>query len=326
MTPTVTPTPPYTDVVFRLSISETPIAGAPVQVNAETKTTDSNGEFTATLMRVDSYTISSGLEAISFTPLYDTGSNFALQSPVSIAATRLISSVNDPCRVVIKGASHIYFSTNNLTDHLLTVPLEYQGINSIYSETGQAVPPEDFVSGTSGFWIPESHFTRGATLNGIWKFLGQDVVVSSDSRFCVDVTVPGGCRPLEATVLVLPFRHTRQVVSKIMATSVASARRNGWSATDNATAAPFLSRSAKALAIMGRLSADSSRTNFVCEVTPMSCKAKRVSKVALRKVFSNIFVGAMPPGIGSTATLSKREIAAFNSMLKKLPESYSSCK
>jgi hypothetical protein len=311
--------------VFRLLIQETPVAGAPVQVNTETKITDTNGQFTATLERVSYYTISSGLEAISFTPLYDTGTNFALQSPVPISAGRLISSASDPCRVVVKGYSQLYFSTINLSDHILTVPLEYQGINSIYSQTGQATPPEDFAAGASGFWIPESHFSQGSTLAGVWRFLGQDVQVASDPQFCVDVTVPGGCQPVDATVLAMPFEHTRKVVSKLMAISVASTKRNSWNVSQTATASPFLARSAKAIAMMGRLAKDSSRHNFVCEVTPMSCKATKVSKTALRNAFANIFKGPMPPGLGSQKNLVKKETAAFESVLKKVPVQYSSC-
>lgn len=295
-----------------------------MQVNTETKTTDENGEFTATLVRVDPYTISSGIEAIAFTPLYDLGRNFALQAPVQISASRLISSASIPCRVVIKGSSHFYFSTNNLTDHLLTIPLEYQGINSMYSPTGRAIPPEDFVSGTSGFWIPEAHFAQGSVLNGVWKFLGQDIVVSNNSKFCVDVAVPGGCEPLDARILGMPFKHTRQVVSKIMVTALSKAKKDGRSKAQ-VQAAPFLARSAKVLALMAKLSSEGSRQNYVCDVTPMSCRTKRVSKVTLRKAFNSIFVGAMPPGISFQASIVKKEMAAFNAMLKKVPDRYSSC-
>jgi hypothetical protein len=172
-------------------ILNTPIAGAPVQVNAETKITDNQGEFTAALENETLYTISTGLEAISFEPILDTGEQLFARSPVTIEAQRRVSSSEDPCRILINGDSYVYFSCSNITDQTLAVPISETYLNRILSVTGEAVPPDNFAPGTSGFSVLESHFSGPSGLTGVWQFLGQDVLVGPDLPVCADRGVPG---------------------------------------------------------------------------------------------------------------------------------------
>ena len=296
-----------------------------MQVNAETKITDQNGEFTAPLENSTLYTISTGLAAISFDPILETGGALAARSPVTIAARRLVTPDEEPCRIFIDGTSHVYFSSVNETDQTMTVPLTYTGINQIYSVTGEAVPAENFAPGTSGFSVPESYFTSGQTLSGVWRFLGRDVVVSPDLQICTDQGVPGTCEALDPTTLRNPFEYTRKVIMRLSKQAVAAARKGKWKGINGKFRVPFLSRGASALATMEKAFRDSRSQNFVCEVTPMSCTQRRVPKQALAKAFSKIFEGKVPRGLEDIARRGAFENAAFRRELRKLPNTYVTC-
>ncbi len=296
-----------------------------MQVNAETKLTDANGQFTTSLENSTYYTVTTGLEAIAFTPLYETGAALAARSPVTIEASRLITSTEDPCRLVIGTTPYVYFSSVNATDRTLTVPLAYTQINSIYSATGEAVPPENFPPGTSGFSVPDSYFTSGATLVGVWKFLGQDIKVTSDLQICADRGVPGACEALDPAKLRSPFEYTRKVILKLTNLSLAAARSGKWKGANGKFRVPFLSRGAKALATMEKVFRGSKAQSFVCEVTPMSCEVKRIPKQVLVKAFAQIFQGKVPRGLEHISKMSKREVALFQREMRKLPEKFVTC-
>jgi hypothetical protein len=287
--------------------------------------TDANGQFSASLENSTLYSIASGLEAISFTPLYETGSQFAARSPVTIEATRLITQAEDPCRLVIGGTPHIYFAATNLTDRTLTVPLTYTELNSIFSVTGEAVPVDSFAPGTSAFSVPETYFTSGTSLVGVWKFLGQSITVSSSLQVCTDRGVPGSCDLLDPARLRGPFEHTRRVILKLANLSIAAARAGRWRGTDGRFSVPFLSRGARALVAMEKAFKESKSQNFVCEIVPKSCLLKRIPKTELRRAFAQIFAGKAPRGLEHISNLSKREISLFQRELEKLPASYVTC-
>jgi hypothetical protein len=320
VTPTATPTPVEVDVTFRLTIRETPIVGAPVQVNEQTKLTGANGEFVASLEKPTLYTISTGLTAIAFTPLIDTGTQFSSLSPVVIEAQRLVSSVDDPCRVFINAEPHIYFSTQNLTDQTLAVPLNYRDINQIYSVTGTAVPPELFPGGSSGFSVSESSFSSGSTLIGVWRFLGQEVVVKKDINLCADRGVPGQCELIDPDVLRIPYNHTRMTIMKLTQLSTAAARSGKWRRSGGKFNLPFISRGARALAYMKKALGAKTEESLTCEVVPMSCSIYRVPKKALVSSFAGIFAGRLPRGLEHISRRSKQEVATFQRVLRKVPD------
>jgi hypothetical protein len=312
-------------VTFKLTILQTPIPGAPIQINEETKITDVNGEFVAPLEISTLYTISTGLQAIAFTPLLEIGGELAARSPVTIEAQRLVTSTEDPCRILIDGVPHVYFSSTNTTDQTLSVPLSYTSINQIYSVTGQAVPPESFVAGTSGFSVPESSFTSGTTLMGVWKFLGQDITVKPDLQICSDRGVPGECEQIDPALLRSPFEFTRKTILRLTDLAVAAARAGKWKGTNGRFSVPFMSRGARTLAYMEQAFRNSSDQTFVCEVVPMSCAVYRVPKKQLAQSFTKIFVGRVPRGLEHIARRSKKENKNFQRLLRALPDTYVKC-
>jgi hypothetical protein len=312
-------------VTFKLTVHETPIAGAPIMINATTASTDVNGEINTALIQTENYTVSTGLEALSFPPLYDSGAGFAARSPVVIEAERLVTSVESPCRILIGGAPNIYFSSRNSTDRTLVVPLSEALMNSIYSVSGEAVPADSFAPGTSGFAIPESHFQEGAGLRGVWKFLGLEIPVPSAPDVCVDRGVPGECAPIDSAILRSPFEYTRGVIIKMARQAIAAARSGRWRGTGGGFRIPFLTRGSVALATMEKAFRDSKDQNFTCEITPQSCITKRVPKREMRAAFKKLFEGKVPQGLEHITARKDKELAAFERYLKTLPNSYTSC-
>jgi hypothetical protein len=312
-------------VTFKLTVHETPIAGAPIMINATTASTDVNGEVRTGLLNTENYTVSSGLEALSFAPLYDTGGGFAARSPVLIEAERLISAVGSPCRIVIDGSPNIYFSSVNSTERTLTVPLSETLLNSIYSVTGGAVPAESFAPGTSGFTVPESHFRDVDGLRGVWRFLGLEVPVASSPTVCLDRGVPGECMPIDSAVLRSPFEYTRNVVIRMARQAIAAAKSGKWKGAEGRYRIPFLARGADALATMEKAFKESKEQNFVCEITPQSCVSKRVPKREMKAAFRRLFKGKVPQGLEHITARSDKEVAAFEKYLRRIPNTYTSC-
>lgn len=294
-------------------------------INATTASTDVNGEVSAALVTQENYTVSSGLDAISFTPLYDSGAGFAARSPITIDAERLITSAGAPCRVVIGGSPNIYFSSVNSSSQALTVPIAQPLLNSMLSVTGEAVPAESFAPGTSGFAVPESYFQDVSGLRGVWKFLGLEIPVASSPAICADRGVPGACEPIDTSVLRSPFEYTRKVIRNLTNDSLAAARSGKWKGANGKFSVPFLSRGAMALATMEKAFRDSSGQNFVCEVAPKSCITKRVPKAQMLAAFKKVFNGKVPRGLEQVVSRRDKEIAAFERYLKKLPNSYTTC-
>jgi hypothetical protein len=261
-----------------------------------------------------------------FTPIYESGTDLAAREPVLIEAERLISSVEEPCRVLIGGAPNIYFSSLNATDRALTVPLTFTQLNSIYSVTGQAVPPETFASGTSGFAIPEVYFTGpDATLMGVWRFLGQEITVAHHPPVCSDRGIPGACEELDKALLRLPFTHTRLTVIRLTKAALGAAKSGQWKGSHGKYSVPFLARGARALKVMEILMKDTDGRRFICPVTPKSCIRHQVPKRALVAAFKKIFIGPVPRGLEQVSRRLKVELVLFEKMLKKLPQSYVSC-
>jgi hypothetical protein len=312
-------------VTFRLLIDQTPIPGAPLLVNTQLKTTDDGGYITASVNSGQYYTVTTGLDAISFAPLFDRGETFITNGNTNINATRLVSATGDACRATVGGVGNIYFKATNTTDRTLSIPLTYTRLNAIYSVTGQAAPPTLFAPGLSSFAIPESHFKQATALSGVWTFLGQNIVVNSDIRMCTDNATPGQCQPLPASQLQSPFAYTRVVVMKLTRLALDAARSGQWRTVNGSFTVPFLTRGSSALATMQSILKNASRNSYVCSSTPKGCRTINIDKRGLRMAFSRIFEGNVPRGLEGIKSLGPQEKKLFEAELAKLPDQYVTC-
>lgn len=301
--------------------------GAPIQFNSDVQLTDESGEATTDMVHTTLYSVASGIDGISFTPLFNDGATFASQSPITIAASRLIAPSTPPCRLVIGGVAHLYFSTLNQTDTSLTIPLTYPLMNSMFSVTGEAIPPEVFAPAESGFVIPESYFTQSEGLAGVWKFLGLSVALSSSPDYCTSGAVAGQCTTISQAVISSPFDYTSAIVRKLIKQSIAAAKSGRWKTTAGRFSLPFQKRAAQALAIMKPTTASSNRQYFVCEsaLVTSACSNLTMPKKEYLQAFSRIFTGKWPAGLAHIQAQQKREYKKFQAELKKAPNAYVSC-
>jgi hypothetical protein len=317
---------PAAPITFRLTINETPIAGAPLRIDSSTESTDSNGEVVANLSLADPHSVESGLPAISFTPIYETGSMLAARSPVTINAERLVSSPDAPCRVSVGGTPSIYFSAVNTTDQALSIPLSYSLLNSIYSVSGEATPPEDFAPGSGGFAVPERYFIKpDDTLAGVWNFLGQQVVIGESPGICTDRGVPGDCQAIDATTLKIPFMHARSVIVRLARQAVIEAKRGRWKGSNGSYKIPFFARGVRALASIDAAVNIKSGSAFTCPTTPLTCTLRTVDRARARGAFRYIFKGTPPRGLEHLYRRVDREAKAFEQELRKVPAKYVVC-
>ena len=326
MTPTVTPTPPLATITFLLTIEETPIPGAPIVIDAVPLKTDIDGKVSRALTLGQRHSVETGLEAIAFESLHETGAELAARNPVKLAATRLVRADKTPCRVVVGSTTNIYFGSSNSTDRSLSVPLELNELNSIYSVTGGAFPPETFAPGASGFFIPEHHFLTPDALQGVWKFLGQTVLVPPLPEVCADTGVPGECRYLSDSQLLSPVDYTRRAILRLVREATKAARVGRWKPDGTKqTSIMILTRGARVMVKMRKLLAAKSGEKFVCDVTPRSCTAVRIPKDTLIKTFSTLYDLKFPRGIEYLKKRKQGEVTGLKAVLGGLPDTYVVC-
>ena len=324
-TSTPTPTPPLAVSTFRLLIQETPIAGAPLVIDAQTQTTDTNGEVIASLSVNEQHSISTGLEALAFDPILDTGSSLAARNPVMIEASRLVQSRQTPCRVLVGGDQNIFFATESSTDHALSVPLQYPSLNSILSVTGEATPAEVFAAGSSGFVVPESQFITPSGLYGVWNFLGQSIPVPQSPEVCADTGVPGECSVITDAELVRPFEYTRRAILRLATNANRPSRAGLWKPNGSGFSKVFLRRGATVLARMRRELITSNGDKYVCDVAPMSCTTVRVSPQALIKIFASLYDIRFPRGLEHLRKRKTQEVKDFKKFIADVPKEYIVC-
>jgi hypothetical protein len=226
----------------------------------------------------------------------------------------------------VGGIPSIYFSAVNSSSEALSVPLSYSQLNSIYSVTGEATPPENFAPGTAGFAIPEAYFTKpDATLMGVWNFLGQQVFISGTPGTCTDRGVPGECEAIDPTTLKVPFMHTRAVIVSLARQALLAAKRGTWKGSNGSYQLPFFARGVRALARIDAAVNIKTGRAFNCPVTPPTCQLRVVDRVGARSAFRYIFKGKPPRGLEHLYKRVEREAKAFERALRTVPSQYVVC-
>jgi hypothetical protein len=323
VTPTATNTPPVSVVNYQIRIAQTPIAGIPVMVNAQSQVTDDNGSIAVSMDAGKYYAISSGLSAVTFDALYESGANFIARGDQVIEAGRLVSVAGPACRILVGTTPSVYFSTVNQTDMTHVVSRIYKA-NRMYSVTGSASPPDYFAPGTSGFTVAESAFSQNGGLTGVWNFLGQSVVVTSGLSMCADSGAPAQCTVVSQDRLRAPIMYTRAIVVRLTKMVITLAKKGIWKSGQGTFAAPFFGRGASAMAAMQQAVAPATQgTAYVCATQP-AASCKRVSLAGYKNVaqrhFARLFARPMPKGLDSIVKMGAQEGRAFKSTtIDKLP-------
>ena len=325
-TPTITPTPVGYDVTFRLTIKQTPIPGAPLNFGFATGLTNMSGEVKIRVAGDEYVSVSSGLPVIEFTPLYDTGANFAAESPVIIPAKRLVEPLPDICSLIVGSEEHVYFPYENLTDIPMSVPLKYNLLNRMLSPRGEAIPPDLFAPGLdgNGFSIPKRYLDDAGTLAGAWQFIGTMNYIPSPLKTCASSGKPA-CEPLPPPKLNKVFEYPKNLVIRLTSETVRLGRVGKWKPAGDYRG-PFFVRGGKSLAkiraILNRLKGN----NYICSSPQPNCRQIRVPKAALMSAFGIIYTGDVPPGLMPLKKTQARETLMFKKILATLPNTMTQCK
>jgi hypothetical protein len=294
-------------------------------IDSETQTTDTNGEVTTSLSVNDQHSIATGLDAIAFDTIVDTGAGLASRNPVWIDASRLVRSYQTPCRVLVAGNRNLFFSTFNEADRPLSVALTYQSLNSLLSVTGEATPAEIFAPGAGGFLIPESPFLSPEGLTGAWNFLGETIPVPTEPEICADTGVPGECAVVTDAELLRPFDYTRRAIIRL-ARDATRTLRTGTRSTGSTTFSKILlRRGAAVLARMQREILRSKGERFLCDVAPVSCTSIRISEAKLVKAFASLFEVEFPRELKHLRRRKAQEVKDFRRFMAGVPKEYIVC-
>jgi len=287
-------------------------------VNEQAQVTDDYGSIAVEMDPERYYAISSGNTAVTFTSLYDKGSNFIAQGDRVIEAERLVSA-GPACRL-LKGVNwNIYFETSNTSDVVHTIP-PISKANRIYSVTGAAVPPENFAPGITGFTVPDIEFAQNGRLTGVWYFLGQTIVVDDTTPACSD-RGSGQCSTISQQQLRAPIDYTRTKVVEITKITRELIAKGMWKGVKGSYVKIFLGRGASAIAAMQQLLAPTRKgTAYVCSSQP-AASCTRVSlagfkNVALRK-FTSLYASPVPKSVSKRAAQEGRLFKT--NVLDKLP-------
>jgi hypothetical protein len=310
-------------VNYQIRIAQTPIAGIPVMVNAQSQITDDNGSIAVSMDAGKYYAISSGLSAVTFDALYESGANFIARGDQTIEAARLVSVAGPACRILVGATPSVYFSTVNQTDMTHVVSRIYKA-NRMYSVTGGASPPDYFAPGTSGFTVPETEFSQNGSLTGVWNFLGQSVVVTSDLNMCADSGSPAQCTVVPQEQLRAPIAYTRAVVVRLTKMASMLAKKGIWRGMQGTFAPPFFARGASVIAAMQQAVAPASQgTAYACATQPATaCKLVSLAgyKSITQRTFGRLFARPMPKGLEAIVKMGPQEVRAFrSSTVDKLP-------
>lgn len=299
-----------------------------LDINGTNIETNDYGEFSVTLLDLGTYSIQSGLprnggvSAIYFDELVGTGQQLADQSPITIAMQRHISLGGPVCRQVYNGIEYAYFPYINTASVPLQIPLATGPLNSLESFSGQASPPELFVSGAGGFTQPLSHFVQAGTYGGRWRIAGQELAISGPPQLCSSAGDPGDCSQVDRALYQRVLTFTRNVVQRQVQTANSLAGRT-WR-PNSANRLVIFNRGARSLANI-RAVLDRYNGSFVCQAPLISsCRTVKVNKQAIRAWFYKLYVGT-PAGLSPILRVEKSQKAELERLLRALPDEVVTC-
>jgi hypothetical protein len=302
----------------------------PLDINGAIVTTDDNGEFRVTLQEDGYYIISSGLpneygaQAITFTPVPDSGLNLGIRSPLVIEMQRNITLDGPICRALQNGVEVAYFPYRNTAGVPVQLPLEYSRLNQIFSPRGEATPPELFVGGKNGFFRPLSAFVTEGTYAGAWHVAGQQLVMNGKPPVCTGGgdPDPGTCTKINMAKFNAVWSYTATVV------------RTQVNKANSLAGVSWFPKPRQRLAIFGRgatvLSGIRNEINkyadtYSCEAPlPDTCTALQVNKRKLTSLFDKLYSGT-PEGLEALDRLRTEQKSGFSKRLKALPNQVAQC-
>jgi hypothetical protein len=298
-------------------------------VNGTPEITDEMGEVRRVFISKAPVRIESGLSAVIFDPVVDTGLGLEMQNPVTIAATVLLSpyaSDATQCEVIVGRQRSVFFRYVNYSAMGLQVPVG--GMNTFLT-SGEAVPETLFAPGLNGFVTPLDSFFNGYDYDGTWVFLGKTVPLQFPLPVCTDSGTGADCRVITARELKKIRDFFKSVVQRYNDTAdeLLAHRRVDDLTWERARRwrYDFRERSDRLLTSVTRRLRRILPPVFFCGEPPPQCRVKTFPHPVLHIYFDRL-VGRSPPYLlAELAKKSKRDRRRFRALLSKYPQVYHRC-
>ncbi len=273
--------------------------------------------------------IESGLPAVYFDTIVDTGLGLETQHPVTIAATVLLSPYGGDatqCEVLVGQQRSVFLRYVNHSSMGLSVPLG--GLNSFFT-SGDAVPETLFAPGLNGFVTPLDRFFKGGAYTGSWVLLGRTIPLQFPLPVCTDSGAGSDCRVITARDL----RKIRVLFASIVehyndkADQVLARARGNDDTRERARRwrSEFRERSDKLeTAVVQRLRRIQPPV-FFCGEPPPQCATKTFPQPVFQILFDRL-IGRRPPyPFSELVKMNKRDRRRFRTLLSKYPQVYHRC-
>jgi hypothetical protein len=215
-----------------------------------------------------------------------------------------------------------------------------QQLNTLWSPSGEPVPPRTFVNSDStfatgyyGFEHPISEFTwRDAQgreyVSALWRILGAEQSVESlkdDLMWCTASGEFNGCIEFSAEATGRPFAQATSTMSKL-SRSAAKAKAKGLWRPKGKLRIPYYERAAQALSAIRRILNGLPPNRYICAgATPPQCVTATYPKAELLQEFDHFLKVKLPKGLQHLVRLYPAERKAFIAELNKQPDRYVSC-
>lgn len=301
----------------------------PLVVNGTPEVTDERGEFSRVFVSKAPARIESGLPAVVFEPVVDTGLGLEMQNPVTISATVLLAPYAadaTQCEVLVGRQRSVFLRYVNYSDMGLEVPVG--GMNSFLT-SGGAVPEKFFAPGLNGFITPLDTFFNGYDYDGTWMFLGKTVPLQFPLPVCTDSGAGSDCKVITARDLKKIRDLFKSIVQRYndKADELLRHRRGDDITWERARRWRYdlRERSDRLLNSVTRRLRRIQPPVFFCGEPPPQCRIKTFPQPVLNIYFDQLLGGRPPYPLAELRDNTKRDRRRWRILLSKYPQVYHRC-
>ena len=291
------------------------------------------GVFSADVSAGGRVSISSALPAVAITPRVGLGADLSRESPITIAAYRMIEPApTPPCRAFVGADEVVFWPYINYTNEALVVP------ESLSNFSDNRAPAETlFAPGFTNSFARRLDLFRGdgAGVSGRWNILGLSVELPNPIPMCVDRGDPGQCPQISAADVNAIFDDATRIVTDAYTRSLIikrKLRKRGWESTGEPdrlvtrgkrVTLPKIKRIIRQVQPVGAIIYRCDKTQAI----PASCMEYTFPKEELQNTIVEYFSIELEPAFQRVVSNDrlKRELERFDQVLDRLPDKYYRC-
>jgi hypothetical protein len=351
----MTPTPgPASSIQAFVSIDQgTPFPNVPINFGSVVATSDANGLIQVNIPSDNVADVSSNIlaikvESMAGTPVESVSGSAAEIAQLANSQGGVLDIVTsrrvkpEPlCRLYDSelGVEAIRFPFTNRYGEALSV--SSQGLNSIQSVSGVSYPIASFGStdstkpdGYLGFTWSMDYFKwfdpgrNQEIISATWTLLGKQVSIDmpqSDIPICSQAGEFGGCTAFKDTLTNRIYEQAVSSVTRLSNQAVKLKAKGVWKPRGKVRTPYYVTaaRSLRNIRAFLRLPND----RYVCSaIVPQGCRTIVFPKAELQSEFDKIFKVKLPSELRRLVRLVPSERKKFQAELKKLPNSYVTCR